>query len=353
MKNVFLLFSLSILFQFQLKSQTLAQFEHGDRIVFLGNSITSNGEFHHNIRLFYQTRFPQKNIQFFNAGVSGDVTGGILRRIDEDVMIHQPTHVIIMIGMNDVERGLYGQYPTTHADTLQKRQQAIDKYKINLEKIVVNLMAKNVKIALQKPSIYDQTGQLKAKNNLGVNDALKTCANFIETLSQKYLIPTIDYWSIMAAKNYELQLKDPTKTIVSNDRVHPGAEGHLLMAYQFLKTTHAPEIISSITLGKSIKKSKAINSKISDLFKSDSTIKFTLFENSLPFPITDDQKLITEIVPFVQDLNQEKLVVKSLKAGNYALRIEGNLVGNFSEKDLKYGINTRLSICKLWKLKTK
>jgi lysophospholipase L1-like esterase len=324
---------------FNLNSQSLKPFSHGDRVVFLGNSITSNGEFHHNIRLYYQTRFPTKNIQFFNAGVSGDVTSGILRRIDEDVMKHKPTHVIIMIGMNDVERGWYGQYPTSNTDTLLKRQQAIEKYKINLEKIVNQFLAKNVKLVLQKPSIYDQTGHLKAKNNLGVNDALKICANFIEVLSKKYKIPAIDYWGLMTAKNKELQKTDKTKTIISNDRVHPGAVGHLLMTYQFLKTTKSPSIVSSVVLYKNAKKSKINNATIFNFSRTDSLIKFDLLQNSLPFPIIDEQKLAIELVPFMKDFNLEFFKVKNLKRGNYLLSIDKVAVGTFTALDLKTGVN--------------
>jgi endoglucanase len=96
-------------------------FHKGDRVAFVGNSITNNGEFHHNISQYYVTRFPQQPITFFNCGISGDVTSGILNRMDMDILINRPTHVVLMIGMNDVKRNLYGAMPTQDVDTLKQR----------------------------------------------------------------------------------------------------------------------------------------------------------------------------------------------------------------------------------------
>ena len=91
-------------------------FKKGDRVCFVGNSITHNGEFHHHIMQYYVTRFPKQPVHFFNAGVKGDVTGGILQRMDGDILKHKPTHAVIMIGMNDVQRHLYHNAVVHHAD---------------------------------------------------------------------------------------------------------------------------------------------------------------------------------------------------------------------------------------------
>jgi len=44
-------------------------FKTGDRVCFVGNSITNNGDFHHNILLYYITRFPEQQVAFFNCGI--------------------------------------------------------------------------------------------------------------------------------------------------------------------------------------------------------------------------------------------------------------------------------------------
>jgi lysophospholipase L1-like esterase len=64
-------------------------------IIFLGNSITDGGEW---IELF-------KNRRCKNRGISGDVTEGVLFRLDE-VTSSKPAKVFLLIGINDLARGI-------------------------------------------------------------------------------------------------------------------------------------------------------------------------------------------------------------------------------------------------------
>jgi lysophospholipase L1-like esterase len=310
---------------------------NNDRVCFVGNSITHGGDFHHNILLYQITRFPNTRVEFFNNGISGDVTSGILKRMESDILVHRPTHCVIMIGMNDVRRNLYGSQFTQNADTLSLRKNALDLYKKNLEEIVKIFLSKNIKVILQKPSIYDQTAVLKTANNLGVNDALKECADFGQTLADKYQLKTVDYWSIMTELNKKLQKENPSASIVGNDRVHPGAVGHLVMAYQFLKTLEFPQLVSSIEINK--KKTNCQNCEITDYKRENNKLSFSVLEKSLPFPIIENQKMAVELVNFMDDLNKEILLITKLSKGNYQLKIDDIEVGTFSNEDLKKGIN--------------
>jgi lysophospholipase L1-like esterase len=336
-----LIFILSFcILSFAVKGQQ-GVFSQGDKVCFVGNSITHGGEFHHNIRLFYITRFPNQEIYFFNCGISGDVTGGILKRMNDDILVHQPTHAIIMIGMNDVKRNLYGAMPTNNADTLKLRQEALTVYKTQLDSIVRIFLSKNIKVTLQKPSIYDQTAIVKTPNNWGVNDALKECADFMESLSIKYKIPTVDYWTLMTDLNKTIQQQDPSSTIVSNDRVHPSTAGHLVMAYQFLKTTIPPQYLSQIILSDSLEMSNMLsqNCRIESFNKKNNEWSVTVKENALPFPITDGQERILDLIPFTYDLNQQILKAIGIKSGKHKLYIDSILIGTFNEHDLQMGIN--------------
>ncbi len=316
-------------------------FNKGDRICFVGNSITHNGEFHHNILQYYVTRFPQRPVSFYNAGIKGDVTGGILRRIDSDIMIHRPTHVVIMIGMNDVQRELYGSLVSQNADTLLRRKKALELYEKNLDSIVQICMKKGVKIILQKPSAYDQTATIKYPNNLGVNDALLECGVIMQKLADKYHLQTVDYGSIMTAITKQMQEKTPTATLTVNDRVHPNSTGHFIMAYQFLKTTQAPSAVAAISVDVQKLKSKAAckSCRIDGATYNKSMLTLKVLENALPFPVADNQQTAVSLVPFIQDLNNEILQVSHLAKGNYQLVIDSTVIGNFSNDTLQQGIN--------------
>ena len=68
-------------------------------IIFLGNSITDGGEW---AELF-------KNEKIKNRGISGDITDGVLYRLDE-VVSSKPDKIFIMIGINDLARGKTPDY---------------------------------------------------------------------------------------------------------------------------------------------------------------------------------------------------------------------------------------------------
>jgi hexosaminidase len=64
-------------------------------IIFLGNSITDGGE--------WSEMFSDLRIK--NRGISGDVTAGIIHRIDE-ITARRPSKVFLLIGTNDLARGI-------------------------------------------------------------------------------------------------------------------------------------------------------------------------------------------------------------------------------------------------------
>ncbi len=64
-------------------------------VVFLGDSITDGAE--------WSEIFGNKKM--LNRGISGDVTAGVLYRLDE-VVRHNPKKVFILIGTNDLARGV-------------------------------------------------------------------------------------------------------------------------------------------------------------------------------------------------------------------------------------------------------
>ncbi|MBT4817361.1 MAG: GDSL family lipase, partial [Lentisphaerae bacterium] len=151
-----------------------ASFRKGDIWVAIGDSITHGRRYHQFIYLFNATRYPDREIKAYNCGISGDSASGAVRRFDWDIAPHKPTVATIMLGMNDVGRGNYGVDKTGEA--IEKRRTgAISGHVANMRKLSEKLKAIGCRIIYITPSIYDQTGDLKAANCFGVNDALGTC----------------------------------------------------------------------------------------------------------------------------------------------------------------------------------
>lgn len=320
-------------------------FKDGDKVCFVGNSITNNSQFYNFVNLFYATRYPGREVVFINCGISGDVTQGIINRMEADILIHKPAWSVLMIGMNDVNRSLYAKSRESEAGIENKKKAALDLYKKNLEIIVLKLLENGRKLILQKPSIYDQTGDLPTENFYGVNDALKACADYMQILANKYHLPIVDYWTTLSEMNKIVQQKDLKATIIGADRVHPAAPGHLIMAYEFLKSTGAAEYVSKIVIEKSAEKSnrKSINSLIQDLTYKSDTIKFSVKEGSLPFPVAIDAESALSLVPFTDHFNKEILQIENIASGNYQLLIDEKTIGTFPSQNLKEGINLALT----------
>lgn len=337
------LFLSTIIIAFQL-SATAQQFKKGDRVCFVGNSITHNGDYWHNVQLYYSTRYPQLGVEFFNCGISGDVTAGILRRMDADIFIYRPTWCVIMIGMNDVNRPLYDPKRKNEPGIKEKQQDALVVYKRNLDSIITIFLAKGIKVMLQTPSIYDQTSKMASVNNFGANDALKTCAGYIREFAAQYKLQVVDYWTMLSTLNAQVQVTDSMATLISQDRVHPAGVGHLLMGWEFLKTIKAPANVATIVVDQDTKMSqgKSANVVISDLKRDRSAISFTALEKALPFPVREDQQKALELVPFTDNLNRDIVQVNYLDPGNYILQVDDVEIGKYFSGELQRGVNLAL-----------
>ena len=82
-------------------AQQVAPFKKGDRVCFVGNSITDGGHYHSYIWLYYMTHFPFEEMWMANCGVGGDTSLEILNRLDGDVFAKRPNVITLTFGMND------------------------------------------------------------------------------------------------------------------------------------------------------------------------------------------------------------------------------------------------------------
>ncbi len=341
-KNVYKYCCLFIFFaasSLLLSAQNIPTFKTGDKVVFIGNSITQGGTYHMLIQAFYATRFPNKQIEFYNAGIAGDVADGMIRRLDKDILGHQPNYAFVMVGMNDIRLPLYGTTEETDANVLQQRQAAIDNYKLKTEELINLLFVNNIKPILLTPSIYDQTAKIDSPNNFGANDALAICARHIRKMAGKYKLPLVDFHKTMSEINKLQQKENAAFTIVGHDRVHPGAVGHFVMAYFLLQKMALPNYVTSIVIDA---KDSTVEQSISSQVKMETGhnhLKFKLLQKALPFPIKPRFSKALALVPFESRVNQESLTIRNLLNGQYALKIDGIPIAEVSAKEFSDGIN--------------
>lgn len=97
-----------------------------NEVIFLGNSITEGGD--------WKALFPDKNV--VNRGISGDVTDGILFRLDE-IASSQPDKIFLLIGTNDMAKGKSMDYVVDNTEKIiEQIQQQSPATKIFLQSIL-------------------------------------------------------------------------------------------------------------------------------------------------------------------------------------------------------------------------
>jgi len=314
-----------------------APFKEGDRVVFLGDSITHGGHYEEYVNLFYATRYPARNVWFSNAGWSGGTAKTALWSVEDDVVAKKPTVVTVMLGMNDVNTRLWVREGDT-AEKVQRREQARAVYRERMTNLVdrIRREAGNPEIVYFTPSPYDQTCVVAgSRGELRANDGLALLAEDVRGWAKRDGAMCVDMQALMANINAREQLADPGFSLIRRsfvsgqpfDRVHPGPVGHFVMTYAFLKAQGVDPCVDTL---------------VRDAKGADA-LSFEATEKSLPFPVAADMRAALRLVDFTRDFGRETLIVSNLQKGTYRLEIDGTVVGRWPHFALAEGIDLSLN----------
>jgi len=347
-KNILVLSLLVILSSTKINAQSLQPFADGDRVTFLGNSITEAGYYGSNIWLYYMTRFPERKISIINAGIGGDVVGQMNDRFEQDVLPKKPNIVVLTFGMNDTG---YFEFNAANADQVTK--QRIAKSQQNFVLLTNKLKAQsNIKPVMMSSSPYDETMENKNNYYKGKSKAMEQIIAFQQETAKNNNWAYVDLFHPMTEINIREQKKKPDFTITGPDRIHPGRGGHLVMAALFLKNqglAGKPVAIVHIDAKKGLVGVE--NAKVNINNKSELGLSFNYLASALPFPIDSingvwenpqTQADALAVYPFIQEFNQETLKIENLKKGNYDLIIDSRKIRTFSADTLAKGVNLAL-----------
>lgn len=346
MKKNYLLWALLVLFKLG-QGQSIEPFKDGDRVVFAGNSITEAGLYENYIWLYYITHLPEVKLRIFNAGIGGDVAGQIYDRLAKDIMEKDPSVLVVTFGMNDSK---YFEYQDT-SKTVQTRKAAVDTSYANFLKIAAFLKARpTLRKIIMSSSPYDETMQNEKNYFPGKSQTMEEIASFQQTIARRNQWEYVDLLHPMLAITHQEQAKQPNFTLTGPDRIHPGSAGHLVMAYLFLKAQGlAGKPVADLAIDAALERVlKNENADIRSLKSNKSSVTFNYLAKSLPFPIDtlprvwenkQTQKDALDVIPFMAEFNQERMMVKGLKAGDYVLKIDGEWIGTFSAAEWAKGIN--------------
>lgn len=327
-------------------AQDIAPFRKGDRVAFVGNSITDGGHYHSYIWLYYMTHFPTMRLWMDNCGIGGDTSHEILRRLEGDVMQRNPSVVTLTFGMNDT--GYYefnGDNPQAHADS--RVAQVAERFDTIQQRLLAH---PGMRIIMIGTSPYDDTSRFNNDVFRNKNAAMQRIVKLQEQAAQQHGWDFVDFNAPMTAINRDFQQRDSAFTLCGSDRVHPDNDGHMVMAYLFLKAQGLTgQKVADISVDATSRKVlRSGNCKITAVKGDEGRLTFDYMAKSLPYPLdrvahgwgfNRPQEDVLKVLPSLpEELSDERLVVQGLN-GRYRLTIDDVCLDTLDARQLAAGVN--------------
>ena len=327
----------------------------GDRVVFLGDSITEQRLYTTYLEAYALTRHPEWKLWFRNVGWGGDtswlrqrahpdekqlfaaddasqqkmVEDSVGRGLKRDVLPLKPTVVTIKFGMND--------------HSYQKFREDIFKaYVRSQTELAKELEANGARVAfLTSQPIEDKRPDPDKDVK---NQSLRQFSDGLKEVAAKQGATFVDQFDPYMAIMMHERAADPAAFIGGGDAVHPGPAGHTIMAWAILKALGAPALVSRAEIDGAAGKVVTVEGCRVDNIKADKgTVSFDRLDDALPMPVDPKAESALKLAPILQDLNRYELQVTGLPEGTYELSIDGESAAKVSSEDLAKGWNLATS----------
>ncbi len=284
--------------------------KNGDRVVFYGDSITEQKLYTRDIQNYFDVRYPEMKLRFFNAGWGGDVAPRALDRLNRDVLSLNPTVVTLFFGMND------GGYTKVTPEIVKR-------YSDNMEGIVKALRAKNVRVVVYTPGAvdYDKRPALK---DAQYNENLQALGAAAIEIAKKYGCAYADVHGEMLRVQDAAKAKDPNFSMIP-DAVHPNEDGHFVMAAAMLRGLGAEAMPPLV----------------------DAKIGAPKAPGMYEIKASANSRLPLWIAPSATDLAQssglmalagQRVKIGGLPDGTYEVSVDNRPVGEWSAQQLNAGV---------------
>lgn len=196
-----------------------APWREGDKIAFLGDSITqaggAPGGYLTRIETALREQRSELEIPFVRAGISGNKIADLLARYERDVLAAKPTLVFVYIGINDVwHQELYGK-GTPEAE-----------FGAGLRELCAKLEAGGARVVLATPSVI---GEKRAGEN-PLDGRLDRYAEITRAVAAERSLELCDLRADLRDRLALLNSADASAGLLTTDGVHMNAAGNAFLA---------------------------------------------------------------------------------------------------------------------------
>ena len=303
----------------------------GDFVAVIGDSITEQRLYSLYIADYLLMCQPEVNLRTTQFGWGGETAAGFERRMENDTLRFKPSVATTCFGMND------GGYSPMNPDKAKGYREA-------QTKIVQRCKAAGVRtIVVGSPGVVDADTFHNDPNAATMyNKTLGEEREISRTVAQAEGVAFADVYGAMLDAMTKAKAKYGNKYhVAGGDGVHPSQNGHLVMAYAYLKALGCSGDLGTITVDLAADKADATGGHKVTACKAGVV---DLESSRYPFCFYGDPtkpdatRGIIEFFPFNEDLNRLTLIVKGATAASYNVTW-GKTSKQFSAQQLTSGIN--------------
>ena len=324
--------------------------KEGDRVVFLGDSITEQRLYTTYIEAYALSRHPDWKLTFRNVGWGGDtswlrqrahpeesklfaadavaqqamVEDSVKRGLDRDVLPLKPTFVTVKFGMNDHSYQLF-------------RPDIFGAYIRSQTEINKVLSANGARVAFLTPQPIEDKRPDPDKDVR--NQSLRKFSDGLKEVASKGNAAFADQFDPFMAIMLAERAKNPQAFIGGGDAVHPGPSGQTVMAWAVLKALGASAEVSTATVDAKAASLVGTHCRLSNLAVAKDSIAFDRLDKALPLPIDERAEPALKIAPILDELSRYELRVTGLTAGNYNITVDGVAMMQTDAESLAKGVN--------------
>ncbi|MCP5559189.1 MAG: hypothetical protein H7A55_15695 [Verrucomicrobiaceae bacterium] len=293
------------------------------RVAIIGDSITEQKLYSRFIETYLLACTGRHDIKCFQFGWSGETASGFNNRLENDLSAFRPTVATTCYGMND---GRYVPYAENIGADYEK----------NMRQVVTKLKAMGVQqIVLGSPGAVDTTYFVKPGTTADqYNDSLAHLRDIDRKLAAEFQTGFADVHDEMIDAMIPAKAKLGAEyDVCGRDGVHPGANGHVLMAAAFLKGLGLDGNIGELTVDM---KGASAGSEGHKVAGSNGVAEVE--SSKWPFFLEPSMRSILPFCDFNEKLNRLTLRVQNLSSAK-AKVTWGNESHEFTREQLATGIN--------------
>ncbi len=321
-------------------------FEPGQAFGFIGDDAVHDGRWCQYVENFFYTRYSDRKLVFYNAGVGTDTVADVLERLDADIVERKLDYAIIQLGTWD---GGLGSFDPVRARVYQE----------SMAELLDRLQRARIHPFLMSPPMVDARTHRDrlaedasyrfrlVRISADYNGVMGYYAAWLGESAVERRVRFIDAWSALSLATSRERKTNPMFSLVPEGLL-PDAGGHAVMAAAVIDSLSPERAGGSVDIqltatgGDPAWRSKVTGGSLSQLSGAADRVSFLWQARYLPWAMPEEAFIGARLAEIDERFNRERLQVIGLTAGDYEVTVAGEWLATLSASELARGIDLHL-----------